>query len=226
MQVRTILATTLVAILGTAGLACGQASNGGTPFRDERYAGGAQPVPGRVRCAYYDAGGEGVAYHDTDAVNHGSGNLNPLDGTYLNEFRKGDGVDTSYTKFRDAIDNSPFNVVMPEEGLPYVGWTEPGEWFTLSVDVARAGTYAVGLWYTSNRGGTVSLSLDGRPLAGPLTVPTTFDARDPVGWRQWHHWNRLDRFAVVELPAGRHVLRLQVLTEGNMNFESLEFTAQ
>ena len=45
----------------------------GVPYHDERYQGGAQKVPGRVYCAYYDLGGEGMAYHDTDAQNHGSG---------------------------------------------------------------------------------------------------------------------------------------------------------
>jgi hypothetical protein len=59
----------------------------GTPYQDSRYHGGAQRIPGRVECAHYDRGGEGIAYHDTDAKNNGSGALNPADGTYLNEFR-------------------------------------------------------------------------------------------------------------------------------------------
>jgi len=59
----------------------------GVPYHDSRYDGSPQKIPGRVLCAYYDEGGEGVAYHDTDAKNHGSGELNPADGTYLNEFR-------------------------------------------------------------------------------------------------------------------------------------------
>lgn len=35
----------------------------GLPYHDARYSGGAQKIPGRVLCAYYDLGGEGVAYH-------------------------------------------------------------------------------------------------------------------------------------------------------------------
>src|SRR5215469_5121551 len=58
----------------------------GSPFHDSHYQGSAQKVPGQVLCAYYALGGEGVAYHDTDAKNHGSGELNPADGSYLNEF--------------------------------------------------------------------------------------------------------------------------------------------
>jgi len=26
-----------------------------------------QKIPGKLQCAYYDFGGEGIAYHDTDA---------------------------------------------------------------------------------------------------------------------------------------------------------------
>jgi len=72
----------------------------GLPYRDRRYQGGSQKIPGRVLCAYYDLGGEAVAYHDPDQQNHGSGELNPADGTYLDEFRIHEGVDTSYTKFQ------------------------------------------------------------------------------------------------------------------------------
>ena len=122
----------------------------GIPYQDNRHAGGAQTIPGRVMCAYYDRGGEGVTYHDSDAKNSGSGGLNPADGTYLNEFRMHDAVDTSYTKYHDQIDNNPYEKVHPQDGLLYVGWTEPGEWFNITVDVAHAGIYRGDLLYTSN----------------------------------------------------------------------------
>ena len=124
----------------------------GGPYHDSRYQGGPQKIPGRVLCAYYDLGGEGVAYHDTDPKNHGSGELNPADGTYLNEFRIHEGVDTSYTKFDrkpDSIDDNSYDKIVPPRDLPYVGWTEPGEWFNITVDVAYTGTYAADFLYTS-----------------------------------------------------------------------------
>src|ERR1700743_2194976 len=98
----------------------------GTPFHDSVYHGGPQKIPGRVQCAYYDLGGEGIAYHDSDAKNNGSGALNKADGSYLNEFRMNEGVDISYTKFHDTIDNNPYDLVQPPEGQLYVGWTVPG----------------------------------------------------------------------------------------------------
>jgi hypothetical protein len=189
----------------------------GTPYRDSRYQGGAQTIPGKVDCAYYDLGGEGVAYHDSDAQNHGSGGLNPADGSYLNEFRMGEGVDTSYTKFHDAIDNSPYDLIEPPEHQLYVGWTEPGEWFNMTVKVARAGEYTADLLYTSNRGGKISLDVNGQPSTGPQTIVSTFNAADPIAWRQWHHWNLARGLVKVRLPKGTSVLTVHIVTEGRMN---------
>jgi hypothetical protein len=195
----------------------------GMPYRDSRYQAGAQKIPGRVQCAYYDLGGEGVAYHDTDAKNNGSGSLNPADGTYLNQFRMDEGVDISYTKFRDQIDNNPHNLVQPPENQLYVGWTEPGEWFNLTVEVAHAGLYSADLLYTSNRGGTISVDVNGKAARGPLTIASTFNASDPIAWRQWHHWNLMAGIVRLRLPAGKSVLKVHILTGGNMNLAYLDF---
>jgi hypothetical protein len=195
----------------------------GTPYRDSRYQGGAQRIPGRVECAYYDRGGEGVAYHDTDSANKGSGTLNPADGTYLNQFRMDEGVDISYTKFHDEIDNNPYNKVVPPENQLYVGWTEPGEWFNITVQVGHSGIYAADLLYTSNRGGTISLDVNGEPASGPLTVVSTFDASDPIPWRQWHHWNIMRDVTRLRLSAGKNLLTVHILTGGNMNLAYFDF---
>ncbi|HEX7728705.1 MAG TPA: hypothetical protein VF392_06685 [Terracidiphilus sp.] len=197
----------------------------GVPFHDAKYNGGAQKIPGTVLCAYYDMGGEGVAYHDTDAKNHGSGELNPADGSYLNEFRIGEGVDISYTKFgRDPqIDDTKYDRVTPPRELLYVGWTEPGEWFNLTVDVTKSGEYTADLLYTSNRGGAISLDVNGKDATGPLTIASTFDATDPLAWRQWHHWNLARGLAKVKLERGRNVLTVHVVSEGQMNLATLSF---
>jgi hypothetical protein len=198
----------------------------GRPYHDDRYQSGPQRIPGRVLCAFYDLGGEGVAYHDTDANNHGSGELNPADGTYLNEFRIHEGVDTSYTKFDrkpDPIDDNPFDKVVPPRDLLYVGWTEPGEWFNLTVDAAEAGTYAADFLYTSNRGGTISIDVNGRDATGPLQVTSTNDPADSVAWRQWHHWNVASRLFKVRLNKGKNVLTVHIATNGNMNLAYFDF---
>jgi hypothetical protein len=197
----------------------------GTPFHDSRFQGGAQPIPGKVMCAYYDLGGEGVAYHDTDAKNHGSGELNPANGSYLNEFRMGEGVDTSYTKFgRDPqIDDTQFDKVKPDANLLYVGWTEPGEWFNITVDVAATGDYSADLLYTSNRGGTIALDVNGVRAADALQIASTYNAADPVAWRQWHHWNVATAIARMHLNAGRNVITVHIVANGQMNLATFDF---
>jgi hypothetical protein len=198
----------------------------GLPFYDSRYQGGAQKIPGRVLCAYYDLGGEGVAYHDNDPKNHGSGELNPANGTYLNEFRINEGVDTSYTKFDrkpDPIDDNLFDKIVPPRDLLYVGWTEPGEWFNITVDVEQTGTYIADFLYTSNRGGSIAIDLNGKEATGPIQVSTTYDSSDPVAWRQWHHWNVAAKFFKIPMNKGRNVLTVHILTGGNMNLAYFNF---
>jgi hypothetical protein len=195
----------------------------GTPYEDSRQHSGAQKIPGKVECAYYDRGGEGIAYHDSDSKNSGSGGLNPADGTYLNQFRMDEGVDISYTKFHDQIDDSPYDLVQPAENQLYVGWTEPGEWFNITVQAAHAGVYSADLLYTSNHGGTISLDVNGKPATPPLTIVSTFNASDPIDWRQWHHWNVATNLARLRLPAGKSVLTIHILTEGNMNLAYFDF---
>ncbi len=175
-------------------------------------------------CAYYDLGGEEVAYHDTDAKNQGSGGLNPLDGKYLNEFRAGEGVDTSYTK--DLADFWEGEAVQPPKDMLYVGWTDPGEWLNYTVDVAEDGDYAVDILYTSNRGGELSLDVNDKPLEKPITIASTNDPKDTTAWRQWHHWNIAKNAATVKLPKGRNLLTLHVTKNGNMNLSVLEFKLQ
>jgi carbohydrate binding protein with CBM6 domain len=195
----------------------------GTPYQDSHYTEGAQEIPGKIECAYYDLGGEGIAYHDVDAKNNGSGGLNPADGTYLNQFRMDEGVDISYTKFHDQIDNSPYNIVQPPENQLYVGWTEPGEWFNLTVRVARAGFYGADLLYTSNRGGSISVDVNGEAATRPLIIESTYNVSDPTAWRQWHHWNVAHNLLKLHLAPGKNVLTIHILTGGNMNLAYFDF---
>ena len=191
----------------------------GIPYTDDRFHDSPQRIPGKVYCAYYDRGGEGIAYHDTDTKNNGSGALNPADGTYLNEFRMSEAVDISYTKMgrNPQIDDTQWDKVQPLPEMFYVGWTAPGEWFNITVNAEKSGWYAADLLYTSNRGGTIALDVNGKPATGPLKIESTFDAADPVAWRQWHHWNIASSIAKLKLARGKNVLTVHILTEGQMN---------
>lgn len=209
-----------------AGCGSGQSINGykGTPFSDSIYRSGAQTIPGKLQCEYYDSGGEGIAFHDADTINSGSGRLNPADGSYLNEFRKNEAVDVSYTKFRDpAIDNSPYNFVEPLKDQLYVGWTVPGEWTRYTVKVARTGTYELGLMYTSNQDGKISISVNDVDMTGPLPVASTFVTADTIAWRQWHHWNYIDKIARIDLKKGLQTITIHTVEIGQMNYDFINF---
>jgi hypothetical protein len=196
----------------------------GRPFSDAQYSGGAQILPGKLQCEYYDFGGEGVAFHDADTINSGSGGLNPADGTYLNEFRKNEAVDISYTKFRDpAIDNTPYNFVETVKDQLYVGWTKPGEWTKYTVNVKTAGTHQLGIMFTSNKIGKISVSVNDVDLTGPLSIPSTFVAADTVPWRQWHHWNYIDNIAKIELKKGEQTISIHTVETGDMNYDYINF---
>src|SRR4051812_16415900 len=183
-------------------------------FRDAAWENKPQEIPGKIECEFYNTGGEGVAYHDKDSVNNGSGKLNPADGGFLNEFRMKEGVDISYTKSKD-IDISPYNKVKPEMDQLYVGWTERGEWINYTVNVKKSGTYTIGLMYTANGDGIISLDVDGKESSGDLKVPSTNDEKEPIAWRQWHHWNKINQLGQIKLAKGIHTLTLHTVAHGN-----------
>ncbi len=132
-------------------------------------------------------------------------------------------VDTSYVKYRDAIDDHPSNLVKPEEGQLYVGWTAPGEWFNITVDVVRSGRYSIDLLYTSHQGGSIGITVNGEDATGAVNIVSTFNTADPIEWRQWHHWNIMKDIATVDLIVGINVLTIHILTEGNLNLAYFQF---
>jgi len=96
------------------------ATYAGTPFTEPHV------IPGRLLFAHFDRGGEGVAHHNQDAVNHSSGQLN-TGPEEKNHFREYDGISTSYTKA--AFDRFKDATLLPPD-MHYVGWTFPGQWLT------------------------------------------------------------------------------------------------
>jgi hypothetical protein len=196
----------------------------GIPYSNNVYKSGPQSIPGKLQCEYYDFGGEGIAYHDDDSINSGSGRLNPADGSYLNEFRLNEPVDISYTKFRDPpIDNTSYNLAQPEKDQLYIGWTKPGEWTKYTVNVTEAGTYILGLMYTSNKDGIISIAVNDKVVTGEIIVPNTFVEADSIAWRQWHHWNYLGNMAKIELKKGLQTITLHTVDIGNMNYDYISF---
>ena len=116
------------------------------------YSGTPVVIPGVVRAVEYDLGGEGVGYHDSDAVNHGS----VLDPSVP---RPNEGVDT---------ENG-------DGGYGNVGYVEAGEWLKYSVNIVRGGLYKVTLRVSSGGGvrGSLRLNVNDVDKTGVVAVPGT-----------------------------------------------------
>jgi hypothetical protein len=145
MKIRSTIAC-LAALYSVGVVMRPQTNKPSAEYRGRPHLGRPQVIPGRIQAEFYDAGGEGIAYHDSDPGNNGSGKLN-MGTSDLDQFRKDEDVDISYTK--KAIDKT----VEGQEEAPgelYVGWTTPGEWVKYTVEVKQAGVYSVNAHLSSN----------------------------------------------------------------------------
>lgn len=174
-----------------------------------------QAIPGRVECAFYDLGGEGVAYHDTTPINILSGVLNQQRRhqrahatAYYWNFRRDEGVDISFVK--DWADLNHPNLVDPPVNQLYIGGTEDGEWCNYTVDVKKSGAYeVVALYGNVATAGPVTLSIDGKPACA-----CTF----PAVTGSMHKWNRAPVGQITFAYAGVHVLTLHYSRGYNLGY--------
>ena len=120
-----------------------QAGGNGTP-----YGGTPVSLPGTIQAENYNVGGEGAAYHDTDAANTGA------------QYRTGEGVDVETTG---------------DTGGGYdIGWTAAGEWTKYTVNVTTAGAYTANFRVAAPAAGaTFHLEVDGVNVTGTIAVPNT-----------------------------------------------------
>jgi len=58
---------------------------------------------------------------------------------------------------------------------------------------------------------------------GCWPIVSTYNAADPLAWRQWHHWNLAPEIAKLRLPAGKTVLTVHIVTGGQMNLATFDF---
>ena len=197
----------------------------GKPFEDATHNGGPQTIPGRLQAAFYDLGGEGIAYHDVDPVNHGSGELNYKpehceEGVppAICHFRENEGVDSSYVK-KMADLNHP-NVVAPEWQQLYISWTDDGEWVNYTVDVKQAGLYKIVAMY-SYTAQTIHFSLNDEPAADcklPLDPTTQYSMKDYPDWQVWHFWNKAECGEINFARSGIQLLTLHYKHGNNLAY--------
>ncbi|GAA4105356.1 hypothetical protein [Mucilaginibacter panaciglaebae] len=124
----------------------------GTPFLIKGTVGA---VSDPIYCAYYDFGGEGVAYHDDNSKSGDGG------------WRTPDYVDVN-------PDYTPRSVV---------GWTSSGEWLSYSVNVEQTGTYQLNTVIGGNsQNRTYSVFVDGvryNQTPYPVTYTTNYNNQGP-----------------------------------------------
>ncbi|MBI3883492.1 MAG: carbohydrate-binding protein [Sphingobacteriales bacterium] len=110
------------------------------------YGGTPSIIPGKIEAENYDNGGEGIAYHDTDTLNHGG-------------FRPAEFVDAENTG---------------DTGGGYnVGFTAVGEWMKYTVNVVTPGAYTLQVRLASpspNSGKSLHVELDGQNISGPINI--------------------------------------------------------
>lgn len=185
----------------------------GKPFKDSVYTLGAQQIPGRLQLAYYDLGGEGVAYHDTDPTNNGSGVLNrekmherPGIPMYICHFRENEGVDISFTK--DFADFNHPNIVDPPVNQLYIGWEADGEWTNYTVNIRKAGKYKIigAYGYRDNKS---SIWLNGNKAC---------DLVLPVDTGNWHYWNQAELGRITFPNEGFNLITLKYNSGSNLSF--------
>jgi hypothetical protein len=194
------------------------ASYKGRPFVDQIHTAGPQVIPGKLECSLYDMGGEGVAFHDFETENRGSGGLNvnprhqrPHATSYEWEFRKEESVDISYTKdFADF--NHLKNFYIPEVNQFYIGWTEDNEWLNYTVDVKMAGTYKIDALYANNNSAII-FDIDQKQAS---------TCKLPLNTGDFHAWNKGEIGTINFSEAGLHLLTFHYNKLNN--FAYFEFT--
>jgi hypothetical protein len=99
-------------------------------------------IPDTIESVNYDFGGEGVAYHDKESENLGTG------------IREEEGVDTE-----------------ANDGGYNVGWTEYGEWLEYTVSVAATKKYDIEIRIASqSTAGKFKISFNGEVRTGVVSV--------------------------------------------------------
>lgn len=188
----------------------------GKPYQDSIVRNCPQTIPGRVELAYYDIGGEGIAYHDLTPENEGSklnrevhdygSHRRPGIEAYTAFFRENEGVDISYTK--DWADFNHPNKVDPRVNQLYIGWQDDGEWTNYTVKVIQPGKYRIITIY-GNKDNKSELWLNG-------TKATNLKLPDDTG--NWHYWTQATIGEIVFPVAGLNLLTLKYNKGANLAY--------
>jgi beta-glucanase (GH16 family) len=104
-------------------------------------------IPGILNATDYDYGGEGIAYHDAEVTNQGSGP------------REEEGVDTEFG----------------DQGRANVGWISDEEWLEYTIRVTKDDYYQAGIRVASNASprGPLRILINGEKRIPDIALPST-----------------------------------------------------
>lgn len=154
--------------------------SGFTAFNSRTPYNGAITLPGTLQFENFDAGGEGLTFHDSDTNDEGG---------------------TSYRSNNGGVD------IVSGNGGYAIGYTAAGEWMEYTVDVQKAGIYSYEVYASSGLDGSgfsVSLVKDGTttPLC-TVNVPKTGD-------NTWDNYRVIKGTFNAPLSTGKQILRVTI----------------
>ena len=139
--------------------------------------------------ADYDMGRDGYAYHDLV-----SGDYHLDDGTDWVDWNSG-----NYYR-NDGVDIGHFHEV------PYVGWTEAGEWIQHTLNIPVQGDYNMAINSAAlDQGGVLHIEVNGIIVKENIKLPTT------QGSGNWQTTN----IKGIDLPQGKVIFRFHIVKEGS-----------
>ena len=149
-------------------------------------------IPGTIEAEDFDAGAEGMSYHDSDTKVEGDGNYRT----------NGGGVD-----------------IVKGNGGYAIGYTNSGEWLEYTVDVTEAGTYefdAVVSSGATNSSFSLALNTDEglKELTGSIAVPC-------LKSNDWNTYSTVHGRLSIPLEAGKQIIRINI-TGSSCNIDKIK----
>lgn len=150
------------------------------------FGGIAAKIPGKIEAEHFDEG-QSKAYKDNEKANQGDA-----------DFRTSEGVD----------------IVLGGSGMA-VGYTIAGEWMEYTVNVEKAGTYALSIFAASgSESSSAVFFVDDIAVTDTVKFPKTDST--------WNVYKTVDA-GTIDLVAGEHVLKV-LITGSYVNLDFFELT--
>ena len=149
-------------------------------------------IPGTIEAEDFDAGAEGMSYHDSDTKVEGDGNYRT----------NGGGVD-----------------IVKGNGGYAIGYTNSGEWLEYTVDVTEAGTYEFDAIVSSgatNSSFSLALNTDEglKELTGSIAVPC-------LKSNDWNTYSTVHGRLSIPLESGKQIIRINI-TGSSCNIDKIK----